>query len=109
MRPAGSNPFHSRTCTIRSLMAACAYIAFTAVAADSESSTEPWLKTYEGPTRTDIDATTLDGKVLCGYQGWFNTPGDGTRFGFPHWAQGLDRTNGERFTIIICPDEPANH
>src|SRR5205807_1471077 len=39
---------------------------------------EPWLRPCTGPTRTDVDATTLDGKVLCGYQGWFNTPGDGT-------------------------------
>ena len=28
---------------------------------------EPWLRPYTGPTRTDIDATTLDSKVLCGY------------------------------------------
>ena len=53
--------------------------------------TQPWLHPYTGPTRADIDATTLDGKVLCGYQGWFNTPGDGTNFGFGHWGEGLDR------------------
>lgn len=65
---------------------------------------EPWLQPYAGSTRTDIDATTLDGKVLCGYQGWFNTPGDGTSLGFRHWGQGLDRTNGGRFTIDMWPD-----
>jgi hypothetical protein len=65
---------------------------------------EPWLAPYTGPTRTDIDATTLDGKVLCGYQGWFNTPGDGTTFGFTHWGQGLERADGGRFTVDMWPD-----
>jgi hypothetical protein len=39
---------------------------------------EPWLHPYAGPSRSDVDATMLAGKVLCGYQGWFefNTPCD---------------------------------
>jgi hypothetical protein len=65
---------------------------------------EPWLRPYSGPTRSDIDATTLDGKVLCGYQGWFNTPGDGSRHGFTHWGHGLDRPEGGRFTVDMWPD-----
>src|SRR5438094_7524311 len=65
---------------------------------------EPWLHPYTGPSRSDVDATTLDGKVLCGYQGWFNTPGDGTTFGFTHWGQGLDRPDGGRFTVDMWPD-----
>ncbi|HEX4612836.1 MAG TPA: glycoside hydrolase family 71/99-like protein [Urbifossiella sp.] len=65
---------------------------------------EPWLRPYTGPTRADVDATTLDGKVLCGYQGWFNTPGDGTSFGFTHWGQGLERPGGGRFTVDMWPD-----
>jgi hypothetical protein len=67
-------------------------------------SDEPWLRPYSGPTRTDISADTLDGKVLCGYQGWFNTPGDGTPFGFSHWGQGLDRSDGGRFVVDMWPD-----
>src|SRR5208282_3381813 len=59
---------------------------------------------YTGPTRSDIDATTLDGKVLCGYQGWFNTPCDSESFGFGHWGQGLEGSNG-RFTVDMWPDE----
>jgi hypothetical protein len=70
----------------------------------SAGSDEPWLRPYTGPTRADIDATTLDGKVLCGYQGWFNTPGDGSGFGFVHWGQGLDRPDGGRFTVDMWPD-----
>ena len=77
-------------------------MATTASAADSTN--EPWLHPYTGPTRADIDATTLDGKVLCGYQGWFNTPKDGAGFGFTHWGQGLERTNGGRFTVDMWPD-----
>jgi hypothetical protein len=68
------------------------------------ASDEPWLRPDAGPTRADVDATTLDGKVLCGYQGWFNTPGDGTGFGFTHWGEGLDRTSGGRFTVDMWPD-----
>jgi hypothetical protein len=69
----------------------------------AESDDEPWLAPYTGPSRSDIDATTLDGKVLCGYQGWFNTPGDGTNFGFTHWGHALDRPDG-RFTVDMWPD-----
>jgi hypothetical protein len=65
---------------------------------------EPWLQPYTGPSRADVDATTLDGKMLCGYQGWFNTPTDGAGFGFTHWGQGLERTNGGRFTVDMWPD-----
>src|SRR6478736_4596840 len=65
---------------------------------------EPWLHPYTGPSRSDIDATTLDGKVLCGYQGWFNTPCDGATFGFTHWGQRLDRPGEGRFTVDMWPD-----
>jgi hypothetical protein len=64
---------------------------------------ERWLKPYDGPTRTDIDATTLDGKVLCGYQGWFNTPNDGTSMGFVHWGHRLNQPDG-RLTVDMWPD-----
>jgi hypothetical protein len=72
----------------------------------TSDTSDPWLKPYSGsgPSRNDVDASTLDGKVLCGYQGWFNTPGDGTNHGFTHWGQGLDRPDGGRFTIDMWPD-----
>src|SRR5690349_453062 len=34
-----------------------------------------------------VDSTTLDGKVLFGYQGWFRTPGDGSNVGWSHWSR----------------------
>jgi hypothetical protein len=77
--------------------------ALAAEATDSADD-KPWLRPYTGPSRSDVDAKTLDGKVLCGYQGWFNTPGDGTNFGFRHWGIGLNRPNGGRFTVDMWPD-----
>ena len=33
-----------------------------------------------------IDSTTLRHKLLCGYQGWFACPGDGSNIGWCHWS-----------------------
>ena len=66
--------------------------------------TQPWLRPYDGPTRTDVDATTLDGKVLCGYQGWHNTPGDKAGFGWTHWGQNLDKLGSAHFVVDLWPD-----
>ncbi len=35
-----------------------------------------------------VDASSLDKKVLLGYQGWFNCPGDGSNRGWRTWARG---------------------
>jgi len=32
-----------------------------------------------------VDASTLTGKVMCGYQGWFGTPTDGEARGWRHY------------------------
>ena len=39
-----------------------------------------------------VDPTTLTGKLIMGYQGWFNCPGDGTTVGWWHWFTGVDPT-----------------
>src|SRR4051812_5935554 len=88
------------------VLAAAALLVVPARAADPPGggAAQPWLRPYAGPTRADVDATTLDGKVLCGYQGWFNPPGAGTDFGFTHWGQALDRPGRGRLTVDMWPD-----
>ena len=52
-----------------------------------------------------VDASTLTGKVMCGYQGWFNTPGDGMKLGWMHWARKRHRSFGPRnISVDLWPD-----
>lgn len=53
------------------------------------SQAEPYaiLGPYTGPVVKGVDTTTLVGKVICGYQGWFGAPGDGSQAsGWRHWT-----------------------
>ena len=59
-----------------------------------------------------VDATTLEGKVMAGYQGWFVAHDDGAGLGWTHYgaaAAGADSTRPRRFapgsaTIDLWPD-----
>jgi hypothetical protein len=44
------------------------------------------MRPYDGPTAKGVDRTTLTGKVMAGYQGWFTTPGDGSGQGWRHYS-----------------------
>ena len=61
---------------------------------------KPW-----GKSVAVVDATTLNGKVICGYQGWFNCPGDGMELGWKHWAKNARETLGPgNVTVDLWPD-----
>ena len=52
-----------------------------------------------------VDATTLDGKVMCGYQGWFTCRGDGANLGWVHWAKDrLETPRPGNVTVDLWPD-----
>jgi hypothetical protein len=46
------------------------------------------LQPYAGPVVKGVDTSTLSNKVMCGYQGWFNAPGDGAGKSWFHWSKG---------------------
>ena len=64
---------------------------------------QPWLQPYSGPSRDDVDRSTLQGKVITGYQGWFRTPNDLADGGWHHWMRNgsVQPTN---FNIDMWPD-----
>lgn len=48
-----------------------------------------------------VDNSTLDGKVMFGYQGWFNHPDDGAGIGWVHWGNFYEPL---RSTVDMYPD-----
>ena len=60
------------------------------------------LKPYNGPSEKGVDTGTMTGKVMCGYQGWFTCPGDGSGRGWFHW--GRDVFEPGNCTIDLWPD-----
>jgi hypothetical protein len=51
-----------------------------------------------------VDASSLDKKVTCGYQGWFRCPGDGSGEGWVHWSRDARRLAPGTLTFEMWPD-----
>ena len=51
-----------------------------------------------------VDATTLRGKVVCGYQGWFRCPGDAANLGWIHWSRDRKRITPATLTFEMWPE-----
>ncbi len=50
------------------------------------------------------DPTTLRGKVMCGYHGWFRCPGDGSDLGWNHWSHEPNRLSPKTLCVDLWPD-----
>lgn len=51
-----------------------------------------------------VDASTLTGKVMAGYQGWFNAEGDGAKRGYNHWTRGGAKPAPGNVRVDLWPD-----
>jgi len=63
----------------------------------------PWTSRYTGPVRDEVDPTSLKGKVMTGYQGWFRMPNDINDNGWSHWIRG-QTMESQYYTIDMWPD-----
>ena len=63
------------------------------------------LAPYHGPVVKGVDTKTLTGKVMCGYQGWFGAPGDGSsEHGWRHWTKNRGPFADGNAKIDLWPD-----
>ncbi|MBV9469897.1 MAG: hypothetical protein JO316_04285 [Abitibacteriaceae bacterium] len=51
-----------------------------------------------------VDATTLKGRIMCGYQGWFRCPGDAAKIGWIHWSRDSKRIVPDTLSFELWPD-----
>jgi hypothetical protein len=62
------------------------------------------LAAAHGAEPSRIDPSTLTGKVMVGYQGWFNAEGDGAKRGYNHWARGGAKPAPGNVRVDMWPD-----
>jgi hypothetical protein len=81
------------------------FVSFLLAASlSAEAKVDP-LTPYAGTSVKGVDATTLKGKVMAGYQGWFNAPDDGAGLGWTHWARhGSKPFAPGNVTVDLWPD-----
>jgi len=80
------------------LLAACRTIATTLPIAAADRAVA------EIVPRASVDATTLDRKLMFGYQGWFACPGDGSPLqAWEHWFRGAS-ADATQIRVDMWPD-----
>ncbi len=62
------------------------------------------MQPYAGVHNAGVDTSTLKGKVMCGYQGWFAAEGDGSGRGWTHYAGRHNVLKPGVCTIDLWPD-----
>jgi uncharacterized repeat protein (TIGR02543 family) len=63
-----------------------------------------WIITSRLNAQDSVDATTLYGKYMCGYQGWFRANGDGANKGWVHWFSSTTDPSVSKVRVDQFPD-----
>ena len=93
--------------THRLVSALLAVIAPAFALAASDERAAIWAETLppcEVANVPGVDASTMTGKVMAGYQGWFNCEGDGAGIGWRHWSKSQRRLGPGSAKVDLWPD-----
>jgi len=63
-----------------------------------------WQWAKAATTNDEVEATTLRGKVMCGYQGWFRCPRDSANMGWIHWSHTPELITPQTLCFEMWPD-----
>ncbi len=78
---------------------------FRVLAADPPNENSPILGKYETAAPRKIDPSTLYGKLIFGYQGWFSAAGDGSPLhSWNHWSKNQQLPDAENTRVQMWPD-----
>ncbi len=95
------------------------FVAVVSNPVDVKTSSNAIITVANGRSHLDartvfVDATTLHGRVMCGYNGWFRCPGDDTNVwaGWPengtnmwiHWSSAWNQIGRATLTFDLWPD-----
>lgn len=78
--------------------------AVTTAPAKELPATEGLLQPYRGDRASGVDVSTLTGKLMCGYQGWFTTGSDGSAFPWNHWTTDRKIPSPANIRVDLWPD-----
>jgi hypothetical protein len=87
-------------------------LAGAGTSADTPAPVEPMrlrvysaIGPYKGQVLKGVDTSTLSNKIMCGYQGWFGTPGDGgPAHGWQHWTKHFGPMADGNAKVDFWPD-----